>query len=313
MVYNYKINPKDVGKPNETYHPQNPTVFLVLIIILTIIVIIFWNSFNIWVLILYAIIIAICISLIMGTDEQNSLERVRIDSAIRQSELDQKKINSEAEQFSSELNNLLSKSHEIAYRILPSYASLAEKHVELAKNDFVDNAYSPFWSQIEEASNFLALYIDAVNQLCHNSELYQSILSKSLANLDHNFPNNFPFSTEITINRTALEYKMLTRRAHTDGTFSIIWEQRRNTQVLAGGFRTLESAILNMSTTIQNAIDDLNLSLQGNFEDLKYLKQEHLESFQGSINTLGQTLSIMDTKLYYIQWKKRPLDDFQHR
>ena len=190
-----------------------------------------------------------------------------------------------------------------------SLQQLAQRSIEVAEVDYRENAFSPFWSKIEDASKSLAYYKEALTQLCLNSELY----TKTLRHLNPNLPLPFPFSTKISISETIDDYKTITRKAHTHPTFSTIWELRRNTQVLIGGFKTLEDAIFNMSNDIYGAINDLKTSIKSNFDDLKYLKNQQVETIRQCDATLNSTLSNMDNKLYYIEWKRKPLEKFQHR
>lgn len=219
----------------------------------------------------------------------------------------------EKEEYYQKLNLILTKSGEIANKILPDYEFAANKAIECAKYEFKEKAFSPFWSEIEKASKFFAYYKEALTQLCINSELYNHII---LENKKYNFslPFPFPIATNILIPKTILEeYNQTIRKAQKDPTFSIIWEQRRNSEILIVGFRTLESAIADMSNQITWAINDLNNSISSELDSIKYIQKEQLRTFESSNNYLQATLNSMDNKLYYIQWKQKPLGTFFHR
>jgi hypothetical protein len=216
----------------------------------------------------------------------------------------------EAKECSHKLNSILAKSEEIANKILPYYELLAKESIECANYEFTENAFSPFWSEIEKASKFLACYKEALTQLCMNSELYNHII---LENKKYNFslPFPFPFVTNISIPKTILdEYHQTIRKAQKVPTFSIIWEQRRNTEILIAGFRTLESTIADMSNQITIAITDLNNSISSGLDSIKYIQEEQIRTFESSTNYLQATLNSMDNKLYYIQWKQKPPGTF---
>ncbi len=214
----------------------------------------------------------------------------------------------EAEFYSKNLNSILAKSEEVFTQILPFYELSAKKHMNTAKVDFSDNAFSPFWREIEETSKFLACYKQALNQLCLYSELYMC----SLQNKKHDFPIPFPFATNISISKILLEnYKSITRKAQTKKIFSFIWEQRRNTAIQIEGFRTLEHAINNMNTDISFALKELNNSISSDLSQIKYIQKEYLENFNTSQYYMNEMLNSINGKLYYIQWKRKPSGFFE--
>ncbi len=217
----------------------------------------------------------------------------------------------EAEFYTDKFNSILAKSYEIVNQILPFFEMQAKESIIRAKIEFIENAYSPFWSEIEDASKYLACYKEALNQLCLNSEIYTFTLKK----LNHNFPIPFPFTTiDFSISQSLIEeYKSIIRKAQKDPTFSIIWEQRRNSDILIGGFRTLENAINKMSDELVFAIDDLKNSISSELCRMKYIQKEHLMTYESSQAYLNKTLDSMDKKLYYIQWNKQPLGIFYHK
>lgn len=212
--------------------------------------------------------------------------------------------------YTDKLNTILNKSKEIATQILPYCEESAKQCIDRSKNEFSENAFSPFWSEIEKASKFLAYYKEAVDQLSTNSEIY----THTLKSKNHNFPIPFPYATNVSISQIVIdEYRSIIRKAQTNPTFSIIWEQRRNTEILIAGFTTLENAINNMSNDILSAISELNYTISSELNAIKHVQIEQLRSFETSQVYLNKTLQLMDTKLYYIQWKKRPAGIFYYR
>lgn len=220
------------------------------------------------------------------------------------------KARNEADFLSQKFNSMLQKSEEIIIDILPYLEYSTVQSLNRAKIEFAQNVYSPFWSEIEEASKFLALYKEALNQLCLNSEMYNYILKKK----SHNFPIPFPFGPNITIQESIIDdYKATIRKAQQDPTFSIIWEQRRGTSILISGFSTLENAIVNMKSELHSAINELQYSITSELQEMKFAQKTQLQNFESSQAYLLNTLNSMDNKLYYIQWKKKPLGMFHHR
>ena len=236
--------------------------------------------------------------LLSAQNSGNAEERQKFENAINSVNADQKSKDSIAEFQTNQIRALLLKSHEIAYQLLPFYESSARRNIAIAKDDFIENAFSPFWSNIETASESLSLFKEALKQLQINRNLYE----RNLSGLNHNFPTTFPIGKGIKIQDTLEEFRTIVRKAHTHPTFSIIWEQRRNTRALYGGFNTLENAINNLGTDIVGAI-----------ENLQSIQTQQLDSLQESHQSISNVLSDIDTKMYYVQWKRKPPDKFEYR
>lgn len=215
--------------------------------------------------------------------------------------------NSNAILFSKQLNELLEKSEEIVSEILPHFNTLIKKSLDVAQNDFNDNAISPFWDNIEDACKYLALYKEGVEQLILNGELYTNTLDGK----KHNFPLPFPINTNVSISQMIYdEYSQLIRKAQSKFEFANIWEHRKTQKILLAGFKTLEQAINNMSAAIVHAIADLKNSMKSGFRELKYIQLEQLRSNESNQRLMNNTLSEMNNKLYYIQYHKSPTTPF---
>jgi hypothetical protein len=293
----YSTSPSIFGKDTDF-------IFIAIIVeVIAIIVAIYSGGGTFWILGLFVIVgYFIITKMLNDTNDAKHTKRV-IAGQINNAE-------KEAEFYSQKFNSILERSQQIVSQMLPYFETSTKQCLEKARIDFSENAYSPFWSEIEKATGFLACYTEALNQLCLNSEVYKYTLKR----LKHNFPMPFPFAIDISISQTIVEgYKSIIRQAHTNPTFSIIWEQRRNSQILIGGFRTLEGAVNNMSSNISSAICDLKNSISSELNEMKFIQQEQLQNFESSQIYLNQTLSSMDNKLYYIQWREKPLGTFHHR
>lgn len=222
-------------------------------------------------------------------------------------EFRKQKAKEEAEIYSNQLNNILDKSEEIVNKILPYFESSANRSIEIAKVDFAENAMSPFWDKIEESSKSLALFKEAVDQLQVNGEIYSKILEKR----SHNFPIPFPIGTDITISQELLQdYNFTVRKAQTKFEFANIWEHRKTQKILIAGFATLEQAINNMSDRIVSAIHELKHSIKSDFRELKNIQIEQIRSFEEGNRALNNTLTSMDNKLYFMQYKEKPITPF---
>lgn len=219
----------------------------------------------------------------------------------------EEKVKNQAESFSNQLNEILFKSEEIVNNILPYYEASAKQHLDIAKTDFSDNAISPFWDKVEEASKCLALYKEAIDQLIINGEIYSAILRER----KHNFPTPFPIGTNISTPKSILDdFNSIVRKAQTKFEFANIWEQRKTQKILIAGFQTLSQAIYDMSNAIVYSIDDLKHSISSDFRQLHNIQIEQMKSFEASHSVLNSTLTSMDKKLYFIQYKEKPLRPF---
>lgn len=299
----YRVNPADISTITKYEvrggFSQDFSMFLILLGIGSFILTAGWAIYNLiaggygWLFCL--VIFGLVVTLFMTLSQKEEKE-VKAEMAVIQ-----------AEEYSSKLNMILSKSEEIPNKILPYLEASAKMHIDIAKTDFSDNAISPFWDNIEEASKFLALYKEAIDQLQLNGELY----SKILGGKSHNFPDRFPIGTNISISNGLLdEFNTIIRKAHTRPEFGNIWEQRKTQKILIAGFQNLGQAINNMKDEIISSIDNLDYSIKSGFRELKNIQLEQMRTFETSQAVLNNTLSSMDKKLYYIQYREKPIRPF---
>lgn len=298
----YKVHPAD---PSEMTHIPSGNgsssiisaiAIINMIFIVVGIILIFINLFSGGYGWLFCAGIVVILSIVMSHFQKEADTELRKQKAIE-----------EAEIYSKQLNEILEKSEEIVNKILPYFETSALKSIDTAKVDFSDNAISPFWDRIEESSKSLACYKEAVDQLIVNGEIY----SKILEGKKHNFPRPFPIGTNISISEnTLVEFNSTIRKAQTKFEFTNIWEHRKTQKILIAGFQTLEQAINNMKDEILSAIHNLDHSIKSEFRDLKNIQIEQIRTFQAGHTALNNTLTSMDTKLYYMQYNKKPMTPF---
>ena len=213
----------------------------------------------------------------------------------------------EAEFYAMKLNEVLEKSKEIIYDILPFYEQSAKDNLVIAKTDLIDRAISPFWDRIEETTKCLALFNEAVEQLNLNGEIYSKILDGK----KHNFPSQFPYGTKISTPQSTLDdFNSIVRKAHTTEGFSNIWEHKKTQKILIVGFQSIVQAINSMSSRITSAISDLKHSISSEFREVRHIQEEQLKTFASSQWLMNNTLKEMDNKLYYLQYNKKPHTPF---
>lgn len=307
--YNYTVYPIEVDtnafyRKERDYHADLDFVlFPISITVIAIIVAIVKGHGTFWVFGLVFIALYYLIkSLVFGYEDSKHTEKIIAR--------DIKNANLNAEFYTKHFNSILSKSEEIINQILPYFEGAAKEFIDNAKIKFSRNAYSPFWSEIEMATKYLACYKDALNQLCLNREVYTYALSHHR----HNFPIPFPLATDISISQIVInEYNAIIEEAQTKETFSIIWEQRRNSEILMAGFKTLENAIYYVGSDIVSSITELKHSINVDINELKFANKKQLESLSTNHAYLNEILHSMDTKLYYIQYNKKPLGPFFYR
>ena len=92
--------------------------------------------------------------------------------------------------------------------------------------------------------------------------------------------------------------------------FANIWEHRKTQKILIAGFQTLEQAINNMKYEILSAINNLNHSIKSEFRELRNIQIEQIRSIEAGNAALNRTLTSMDTKLYYLEYNKKPTTPF---
>lgn len=214
----------------------------------------------------------------------------------------------DAEKSTIQLNELLKKSKELSESIIPQYEAKIFTLMEHIRLDFSENAISPFWENIERISIEFGKLKEVVDQVYLYGEFYTGVLNYK----KHNFPIPFPIKANITISQDFLdEYRLIIRKAQSKPAFATIWEIRRNTAVNIAGFKTLSEAIDNMSDAIVSSISNLKDSIKSEFHDLKNFQKEQLKSISFNQRMMNKTLEDIDSKLYYIQYDKKPNYPFQ--
>ncbi|MCX6230858.1 MAG: hypothetical protein NTZ33_04885 [Bacteroidetes bacterium] len=301
-VFNYKVYPRDLAAlPKFPSDEGKSSVvdFLAIIGVIIMVVGLIWAIVNFFIggygwlgcLALWIIVI-----ILFNVFKSETNKEFKLNKETQQSEY-----------YSTQLNNLLSKSNEIVNNILPYLEISAKKSLDIARNDFDENAISPFWDKIEEVSKYLALYKEAIDQLHFNGEVYSRILYEK----KHNFPLLFPIRTNISISDSVLdEFNQTIRKALSNFEFANIWEHRKTQKIIIAGFQTLGQAIDNMKEEIICSISSLEYSIQSGFREIKNIQLEQTKSFESSQNLINNTLMSMDKKLYYIQYNKKPTTPF---
>jgi len=168
-----------------------------------------------------------------------------------------------AERLSEELNGVLIRS-KIITKNLPEYLSDASRYLRIAEQEYNENAFSPFWDQVEKATRSLSEFYDDIKKLCQNGKEYTSKLYGKI----HNFPV-FIYDLEAEkINPAPVvsELNRIVRKGQTNFQFATIFEQKRTQKILIMGFRNLGDAINNLSYSMESAMSELTSSLSDDMQ-----------------------------------------------
>lgn len=143
--------------------------------------------------------------------------------------------------------------------------SSAESHLDDAEREFDEGAFAPFWDQVENATNELAAYHQALTRLQGNAVEYAKRASKLTVHvsgfdiLQGGLPDPMPVAQRLT---------KVVRGAQKDFHFASIYEQRKTNQLLYVGFGTLATAISRMQASIAEALEGFSSSINIKLDEL---------------------------------------------
>jgi hypothetical protein len=138
-------------------------------------------------------------------------------------------------------------------------ANMAAQALKSAAFEMQEEAFAPFWDQIENAAGALGE--------CHASCQWVSVgvprYEEILRGRDHNFPDCFEGIETLPDCRPLLEelYRLV-RQAQRDFHFANIWEHRQTRKVMIAGFATLGEAIRSLEATVERSIADLKKTIE---------------------------------------------------
>jgi hypothetical protein len=184
---------------------------------------------------------------------------------------------SAAMRLSEDLNKTYERSSN-TFRCVPEVVRLAEKYIDLAESEFIDNAYSPFWQAIE---NCLAK-LGTVNRTTELLITESAHVKSALENRDHNFPA-FPITKSDLPDLRPLVCRMdaLVRKAQRDPHFAMIYEQRRTTKVLGEGLMNLQTALSRLGHDMNRSLDNLGAVLGNKLDSIADRMGDIVESLDG--------------------------------
>jgi|GEM_PF-3315155 len=166
-------------------------------------------------------------------------------------------LSTNAQSISTQLNQALSYSIHLVGE-LPELLWQASNSLEMARQEYSSNAFSPYWDFIEQAAGHLATFNKNIQTIrSHAVNYYATLQGKA-----HNFPSFLPDQEPFPDPTPLIENLNKTSRLGlTNYQFANIWEQRRTQKTIVEGFRTLGDAISNMADSLCCSIGELRSAI----------------------------------------------------
>lgn len=202
---------------------------------------------------------------------------------------------------------------------LPDLLAAADNNARLAVTHYQDGAFSPFWSDIEQAYRFLAEYRDSVIAISQAADRHAALVEDMLREGGDPSPYSyFPVTLDEnriknTLNDATRDLGSMTYEAQKDPVFAQIWEQRRLTSAVVSGFANLETAVRDMGWAVVESIEsmgrniiDSNVRVERAIETAKSdislhlldASKEQSESMQRLIGKVGE----VEREVYRQNW-----------
>lgn len=206
-----------------------------------------------------------------------------------------------------------------AMRRLPDLLAAADNNARLAVTHYQDGAFSPFWSDIEQAYRFLAEYRDSVIAISQAADRHAALVEDMLREGGDPSPYSyFPVTLDENrikniLNDATRDLGSMTYEAQKDPVFAQIWEQRRLTSAVVSGFANLETAVRDMGWAVVESIEsmgrniiDSNVRVERAIETAKSdislhlldASKEQSESMQRLIGKVGE----VEREIYRQNW-----------
>lgn len=149
---------------------------------------------------------------------------------------------------------------------LPDDLRAARSWAEEAARHFRDNAYSPYWTAVENAYGHLGEYNRRIGLIAQHAATYERAVASFLEKGGNAAVEPFPVELDAArateaAEATAGALHEQVYQAQRDPVFAQIWEQRRTTAAVVAGFASLEGAIHSMTGALQASVGSLENSL----------------------------------------------------
>ena len=141
---------------------------------------------------------------------------------------------------------------------------------------FKNNAYSPFWDAVEQATLQLSYFSGGIYYLSEKLKDYRKYVA--IYNGD---PEMFPITPDEMEEVDEMSRKLrcqmtdVVRPAQQDFHFASIFEQRRTQESIAEGFNTFENAINDVGDRITSEVSELNYEMSSMMRDASDQRERH--------------------------------------
>lgn len=168
----------------------------------------------------------------------------------------------EAEKQAQQLSKTANELYSLALTDVSNLQRLLNKTSECldhADKSFVDNLYSPFWRDIEEAGKGLSFFQKTIQELDNDrTEYYQTLEGRN-----HNF-SDYPVKVEQIPNPKPIldRFYDTMKKGLSNFEFAQIWESHKTRKAIIEGFRNLEDSIEHLGNIVTMSFSHLELSIK---------------------------------------------------
>lgn len=220
----------------------------------------------------------------------------------------------EAIETSEYLNRIISKSAELVNKVIPYYIDSINQNLNFCNYHLKKKAINNYFDSIEETVRDIACFKDVIDDVILNIKKY----SIALTGREHNFPSKFPVSIEdININNQLEQLSKLNYQADTTPEFALVYNQRKLIEVNIAGFANLREGIDFAADKVADSISELKYEIRDSHDRLINIQQRQIDAIKTFSKLqeeyrqgIHEQLNSIDTKLYYIQYNKKPLTPF---
>lgn len=191
----------------------------------------------------------------------------------------------EAASLSTQLNELFVSCREHPMKA-SEYLKNASGWLQIAGDEYAENAFDPFWTAIENAAVNIDAFNQTVNTLSSNTRNYYA----HLEGRNHTFPV-FPVRPESLPDPRPVvkEFRRVVRMGQTNFQFANIWEHRKTREVLIAGFRTLGDAVNNLASVVEGEISSLRDTLHSDLVQVVEQQIRTREAAEKSVEEQAKT------------------------
>ena len=220
-------------------------------------------------------------------DEEERKQRMAREAQAKQeqdraaAELERQK--QQLERQKQQLASLLSASQH-DFLTIPELVPSSDAHLDRAEKEFADGAFDPFWDEIEQATNKLAAYNDAVRRISRNAQDYD----RDSAKLPVQMPKfSLPEGRLPDARPIAERLSKIVRVAQKNIDFTTVYnqraqinEQRKTNRLLYAGFSTLRDAISSLGSAISSSLRDLSDSVHSSLDDILQATRDQTDAME---------------------------------